>query len=131
MQYLRSVLSVLLAPLLYGLLCVPSLGLLYSRFPGLVNAQGGTAHVGLLVVTEVIQLLVLVLCGYGVARLAPRHPRHHVVIATVVMMVIGVSVQLGFWDALPVWHHFVFFACILGGMYLGGRLRLQQLVASE
>jgi len=122
MKYLRSVLSVLSAPVLYGVLCVPLLGLLYSQFPDLVNEQGGTASVPLLLGTELFQLLILTLCGFVVAVLAPQHRRHHVVLATVLMMVIGVSVQLSFWDAVPVWHHYVFFACIIGGMYLGGSL---------
>jgi hypothetical protein len=130
MHYLRSIASVLSAPVLYGLLCVPLLGLLYGQFPELVNEQGGTRVVPLLLVTEAVQLLVLVTCGYVVALLAPRHAEHHVVIATVVMMLIGVSVQLSFWEAVPSWHHFVFFACILGGMYAGGWLRRRQLLGS-
>ncbi len=47
-------------------------------------------------------------------------------IATVLMMVIGVSVQLSFWDAVPAWHHYVFFAAIIGGIYLGGAIRERQ-----
>jgi hypothetical protein len=130
MPYLRSTASVLSAPALYGLLCVPLLGLLYSQFPELTNEQGGTRSVPLLLLTEAFQLLILIVCGYVVALLAPRHAEHHVVIATVIMMLIGVSVQLSFWDAVPTWHHFIFFACILGGMYLGGWLRRRQLLRS-
>ena len=128
MHFLRSVASVLSAPVLYGLLCVPLLGALYGQFPELVNEQGGTRALPLLLVTEVVQLLVLVACGYVVALLAPRHAEHHVVIATVVMMLIGVPVQLSFWEAVPSWHHFVFFACILVGMYSGGWMRRRQLL---
>jgi hypothetical protein len=127
MHYLRSIFSVLSAPVLYGLLCVPALGLLYAQFPHLVNEQGGTTSVPLLLGTELFQLLIITLCGYVVARLAPWHLRHHVVIATVVMLLIGVSVQLSFWEAVPAWHHFVFFACIVGGMHLGAHIRRRQL----
>ena len=127
MHYLKSLVSVLSAPVLYGLLCVPLLGLLYAQFPELVNEQGGTRSVPLLLGTELFQLLVITVCGYVVARLAPWHLRHHVVIATIVMLLIGVFVQRTFWDAVPVWHHFVFFACIVGGMHLGGYLRARRL----
>ena len=127
MHYLRSVLSVISAPLLYGVLCVPLLGLLYAQFPELLNEQGGTSSVPLLLGTEAFQLLIITVCGYVVARIAPRHLRHHVVIATVLMLLIGVSVQLSFWDAVPAWHHFVFFALIVAGMHLGGHLRRRQL----
>lgn len=128
MHYLRSIVSVLSAPVLYGLLCVPLVGLMYGQFPELINEQGGTRHAPLLLVTELLQFGVLAVCGYVVALLAPRHAEHHVVIATVVMMVIGVSVQMSFWEAVPAWHHYVFFACILAGMYLGGWYRRRQLL---
>ena len=127
MQYLRSEMSVLSAPILYGALCVPLLGVLYAQFPSLVNEQGGTQSVPLLLGTELFQLLILTVCGYAVATIAPRHPRHHVVIATVVMLAIGVAVQLSFWEAAPAWHHYVFFTCILAGMYLGGLMRVRHL----
>jgi hypothetical protein len=127
MHYLRSILSVVSAPILYGVLCVPLLGVLYAQFPDLVNAQGGTSNVPLLLGTEVFQLFIITICGYVVARVAPWHLRHHVVIATVLMLLIGVSVQLSFWEAVPVWHHFVFFACIVIGMHLGGHIRRRQL----
>ena len=131
MRYLRSVLSVLSAPILYGVLCVPLLGVLYAQFPNLVNEHGGTHSVPLLIGTELFQLLIITFCGYVVARVAPWHLRHHVVIATVVMLVIGVSVQLSFWESAPAWHHYVFFACVLGGMYLGGFIRTRQLSAAD
>ncbi len=70
--------------MLYGLLCVPLLGLLYGQFPDLINEQGGTRHAPLLLATELLQFVVLAACGYLVALLAPRHAEHHVVIATVV-----------------------------------------------
>jgi hypothetical protein len=127
MQYLRSILSVLSAPLIYGVFCVPLLSLLYGQFPELINAQGGTSSVPLLLATEVFQLIMLTVCGYVVAWIAPRHLRHHVIIATVVMLVIGVSVQLSFWDAVPQWHHYVFFACIFLGMLLGALIRTRHL----
>ena len=130
MQYLRSAFSVLSAPLIYGFLCVPLLAVLYSQFPDLMNEQGGTSSVPLLLGTEALQLFMLIVCGYVVAWIAPRHLRHHVIVATVVMLVIGVSVQLSFWDSVPVWHHYVFFACIFFGMLLGALIRTRQVGGS-
>ncbi len=128
MHYLRSIASVLSAPLLYGVLCVPLVTLFYGQFPELINEQGGTRNVPLLLGTEVLQFLVLFLCGYVVSILAPRHHHHHVVIATLVMLLIGVSVQLSFWDAVPTWHHFVFFGSIIVAMHLGSLVRKRQLL---
>ncbi len=125
MNFLRSIVSILSAPLLYGMICVPTLGILYSQLPHLVNEQGGSRHVPLLLGTEFIQFLALVLCGYVTARLAPRREWLHTVIAIILMLTVAVNVQLSFWDAVPFWHHFVFFASIVVGMSLGARLRLR------
>jgi hypothetical protein len=130
MSYLRSLLSLLSAPILYGIVCVPALGFIYGLFPGLLDEQGGTRHVPLLLATELLQFLILFLCGYIAARLAPRRIWLHTGLAIALMLVIGVSVQLGFWDAVPVWHHFVFFASIAIGMSAGAYLRDRQLEAA-
>ena len=130
MKYLRSILSVLSAPVIYGMLCVPAVEFLYGRFPQLVNESGGTSHVPLLLGTELLQLLFLFVCGYVTALLAPGNIRTHAWVATVLMLGIGISVQLSFWDAAPVWHHFVFFACIVIGMIAGANLRQRQLAGT-
>lgn len=122
-----TVLAVLCAPAVYALVGVPLVVWISSRHPELVNAAGGTFDVGLTLQIEAGQLLVLVLIGMIVAALAPSHRMRHVGMAVALMLVIGVLVQVGAWDAVPVWHHFVFFACILLGMpagtWLYGRLR--------
>ena len=122
-----TVVAVLSAPLLYGLICVPLVALLAGAFPELVNEAGGTHDVMLTLQIESVQLIALVLIGAVVAAIAPSHRMRHVGIAVAVMMVIGVMVQLSAWDAMLVWHHFVFFACILLGLPAGaivyGKLR--------
>jgi len=70
--------------------------------------------------TEAVQLVVLLAIGFAVAAIARFKPMLHVGIGVVVMLAIGVSVQLSFWDAMLVWHHYVFFALIAVCMPLGG-----------
>ena len=90
------------------------------------NEQGGTDHVGLILASETIQFIVLVICGYLAALTAGREEMKHGLAVAAVMLGIGIAVQLSFWESMPVWHHFVFFACILVGIILGARLRLRQ-----
>ena len=120
MKYVVSVLAVLAAPVLYGLLCVPTINKLMSSNADLLNDMGGTYDVVLTLQTEAVQLVVLLAIGFAVAAIARFKPMLHVGIGVVVMLAIGVSVQLSFWDAMLVWHHYVFFALIAVCMPLGG-----------
>ena len=125
MIYLRSLISVLSAPLLYGLVCVPFLGLLYRQVPDLINEQGGTSSVPLLLGTEALQFLILVLCGYVSAALAPGRVLLHVAVTIALMLAIALFVQLGFWEAVPTWHHYVFFASVAIGIFIGAQIRIR------
>jgi len=120
MKYVVSVLAVLAAPVLYGFLCVPIINKLMSSNADLLNDMGGTYDVVLTLQTEAVQLVVLLAIGFAVAAIARFKPMLHVGIGVVVMLAIGVSVQLSFWDAMLVWHHYVFFALIAVCMPLGG-----------
>jgi hypothetical protein len=123
MQYVRSTLSILCAPLLYGVLCVPLLGMLLAMYPDLLNEAGGTYDVALTIKSELLQGIMLVIIGFVVALVAPSRPMVHTSIAVLLMLAIGVSVQLSFWDSMLIWHHFVFFGLIVGGLYLGAWLK--------
>ena len=120
MKYVVSVLAVLASPVLYGFLCVPTINKLMSSNADLLNDMGGTYDVVLTLQTEAVQLVVLLAIGFAVAAIARFKPMLHVGIGVVVMLAIGVSVQLSFWDAMLVWHHYVFFALIAVCMPLGG-----------
>jgi len=122
MKWLRLLASLCVAPLLYGLLCLPLLGWWLSLFPNKVNELGGTFYLPLVVSVEALQAVVLLLCGMAVAMVGGIGPWQRVcmVAATLDMLVIGVMVQRQFWEALPPWHHWIFFSLILVMMPLGG-----------
>ena len=120
MKVLISIVAVVSPPLIYGLLCVPLVGVLMSFQPDLVNDLGGTQDVTLTLQIETLQLLVLLLVGFVTAFIARARPMLHIAVAICLMLTIGLVVQLSFWDSMPVWHHFVFFASILIGLFAGG-----------
>ena len=124
MKWLRLLASLCVAPLLYGVLCMPLLGWWLGFFPSKVNELGGTFPLPLVVSIEVLQAAVLILCGMAVAVIGGKGSWQRVCLAitTVDMLVIGVVVQRQFWEALPVWHHWIFFLLILIMMPLGGAL---------
>lgn len=122
MKWLRLLASLCAAPLLYGLLCLPILGWWMSFFPRKVNDLGGTFYAPLVISIELLQAAVLLLCGMAVALIGgtDRWQKVCVAMATVDMLIIGVMVQRQYWEALPVWHHWIFFLLILTMMPLGG-----------
>lgn len=122
MKWLRLLASLCVAPLLYGLLCLPLLGWWLSLFPNKINDLSGTFYLPLVVSVEALQAVVLLLCGMAVAMVGGIGPWQRVcmVAATLDMLVIGVMVQRQFWEALPPWHHWIFFLLILVMMPLGG-----------
>lgn len=127
MNYVRSILAVLSAPVIYGVFCVPLVGMLMSLNSELVNDMGGTYDVALTLQVELLQIVILLIIGFLVASIAPAKPVLHTVLAIVLMLGIGVSVQLSFWDSMLVWHHFVFFTSIVLALLVGclARIRLR------
>jgi len=123
MKYVLSVIAVLSAPMIYGVICVPTISQLTAANPGLLNEMGGTEDVGLILQIEAIQAIVMLIIGVIVAAIARFKEMLHVGIATAVMLAIGVSVQVSFWEAMPAWHHFVFFALIVITVPAGGMIQ--------
>ena len=122
MKWFRLLASLCVAPVLYGLLCLPLLGWWMSLFPNKINELGGTHYLPLVISIEVLQAIVLLVCGMAVAITGGNGQWQRVclVAATLDMLVIGVMVQRQFWEALPPWHHWIFFLLILVMMPLGG-----------
>lgn len=122
MKWLRLLASLCVAPMLYGLLCLPLLGWWMSLFPQKINELGGTHYLPLVISIEVLQAIVLLVCGMAVAIIGGNGQWQRVCLmaATLDMLVIGVMVQRQFWEALPSWHHWIFFLLILVMMPLGG-----------
>ena len=127
MKWFRLLASLLAAPLLYGLLCLPLLSWWMSFFPQHMNELGGSFYAPLVVSVEVLQAAVLFLCGMVVAFLggAGGWRRLCLTLATLDMLIIGAMVQRQFWEALPVWHHWVFLSLIAFMMPLGGAITLR------
>ena len=91
MNWFRSIAAILSAPVIYGVICVPSVGFLMSSSPELLNEQGGTFDVTLTLTAELIQFVVLVACGYFSALIAGREELKHGLAVTVVMLAIAIG----------------------------------------
>jgi len=122
MRWLRLLVSLIAAPLIYGVLCIPLLAWWIGLFPHYINSLGGTSHVPLVLSIELMQAIILVLCGIAVGFVSGEGRWGTVCLmgATADMLLIGVSVQTQFWESMPIWHHWIFFALIAICLPLGG-----------
>ena len=121
MVLFRLLLAPFVPPLIYGLICIPLSQFVLTLFPNAVTAQGEIFHVGATLAIEVTQAITLLLVGIALSAMAPgdRHWKTLVIISTVLMLGIGIMVQLEYWSAMLIWHHYVFFTLILIVMPLG------------
>jgi hypothetical protein len=122
MRWLRLLASLITAPLIYGVLCVPLLAWWIGLFPQHVNGLGGTSSVPLVLSIEALQTIILLLCGVAVGLISGEGRWRTICLmgATADMLLIGISVQTQFWESMPVWHHWTFFALITICLPLGG-----------
>lgn len=122
MRWLRLLASLIAAPLIYGVLCVPLLAWWIALFPDHVNGLGGTLYVPLVLSIEFLQAIILLLCGVAVGLISGEGRWRTICLvgATADMLMIGISVQTQFWESMPAWHHWIFFALIATCLPLGG-----------
>ena len=121
---LREFTAIASSPLIYGVLCLPLTSLLLAQYPEEVNRFGGTHNTGLVIATECLQLISLIICGFAARMIAGDNARIRLIQLgmTLEMLAIAVWVELLYWDAMPIWHHFVFFALIILGLATGSAL---------
>mgnify|MGYP000016416535 FL=1 len=120
----REFIAIISPPLLYGLLCLPLTGMLLAQYPNAVNNLGGTHNTSLVIAIEFIQCATLMICGGVIYFIAGQQPRYKMLQTGVVieMLAIAIWVEVQYWGAMPVWHHFVFFTLIVCGIPMGSHL---------
>jgi len=119
-----ELIAIISPPILSGLICLPLSNALLAQFPIEVNSLSGTHSTRLAVAIELIQLFTLIVCGAALQGIVGHLPRFKLLLLgiTVEMLVIAIWVEAQYWNAMPIWHHFVFFALIILGLAIGSAL---------
>ena len=119
-----ELIAIISPPILSGLICLPLSNALLAQFPIEVNSLSGTHSTRLVVAIELIQLITLIVCGAALQGIAGHLPRFKGLLLgiTVEMLVRAIWVEAQYWNAMPIWHHFVFFALIILGLAIGSAL---------
>ena len=123
----RLILGILVAPVLWGMLSIP-VSLLLAGFYG--EAVSLPPYpISYLVISLALSFGYSTFAGWGAAWIAgiglpegaPRPPVGFP--AGLALLVVGVLVQAGVWDTIPIWWHAVFLTMLLPMCMLGARLR--------
>jgi hypothetical protein len=127
---MRAALAVFVGFAVWSILWVGGNQALAAALPEHFAEDGSTAHAGLLVGILGMSVLWSVLSGWLTASVGratgPRLP----LILGVVLLAVGLAVQIGYWDVMPVWYHLAFLALLVPGCLVGGRLRAPAVAAA-
>lgn len=119
---LKTILAVVAGFILWSVIWLGGNSLLAGFFPGAVVAEGGTGSIGFLVTLLVLSVVASVASGYVTRAISPASGRAPLVLG-VLLLLVGVAVQSGFWNVMPLWYHAVFLVAIIPGVLFGAKLR--------
>jgi hypothetical protein len=120
----RSILAVLAAPLVWGL--VQALGGQAAMMAYPEAASATVFPVGFLVLSLVLSVVYSLVSGAVTGAIARNKPLVHGVWAGVVLLAVGIAVQVQYWNLMPLWYHIAFLALLVpmavaGALWMGGR----------
>jgi len=117
----RFISGVILAPVFWGLLQFPGNLLLFNLYPEAAN--GSATPSSYLILALLFAFVYALFSGFCSAWVAATDPRKIGVAAGLLLLIVGIAVQLSFWELLPVWWHLIFLASIVPLTMLGARLK--------
>jgi len=120
---MKSILAIVAGVVLWGVLWVGNHQVLTAAFADYAAENGAVTGAPYLLWLIAYSFGLSLLAGYVAARIAGRRPVLHAAILGVVQLAIGIAVQTGSWELMPVWFHLSFLALVLPGHLLGGLLR--------
>ncbi len=121
----RSILAVLAGFLAWSILWVVSNIVIAGAFPEAFAEDGSTQSVGLLALLLFDSAAFSILSGWLTGVVAKVKQVAHGIALGVALLAVGIAVQAGYWDVLPIWYHLIFLALLLPMATLGGRLAVR------
>ena len=121
---LRSIMAVAIAIAVWGVLWVLTGMGLSAAMPASFDESGVTTAPALLALMIVISSLLSVFAGWLCATMATHSQMKHVWVLALIQLGIGILVQTGVWDQMPLWYHVIFLAVVVPMHLVGGRIRV-------
>ena len=120
---LRSIGAVLAGFATWTVLWLASNAAAVAVVPGAFDENGLTSSTGVLLFFLVASVVYSIGAGWVTAAVARGAEIAHTVALGIVQTLVGIGVQLAYWDAMPLWYHLPFLALLLPGNVLGGWIR--------
>lgn len=118
----RAIGAVVAGFVLWTVLFLGSNSLLSIATPESFNPDGSTDSAGLLVLVLVLSMVYSVISGWTTARIAPAKAFASGVVLGILLLVVGIGVQIQFWDTMPLWYHLLFLGALVPAVLVGYRL---------
>ena len=126
----RNILSVVGGFLVWTVCWLGFNSIISMAMPDQFNADGTTDSVGMFLTFLVASALISVLSGWVLPKLAKRSDTRLAWILGGILFAVGLLVQIGFWDAFPVWYHLLFLGLLIPATLFGHSLSKQETVAA-
>lgn len=88
----------------------------------LANSESFAADSTIMVIRLAISIVATLMSGFLTAVIAGENRRSPLILGLILLLV-GIAVQLGAWNVMPVWFHVIFLALLLPMSILGGKLK--------
>lgn len=119
---LRIILAVLAGFVLWGLVWNVFTASMMAVFPDDLVANEPITGTGYLVLFIAVSAVVSVLAGWATARIGKDRAATAVRALAIVNLVVGIAVEVSYWDLMPAWYHIIFLALVVPATLYGGRL---------
>ena len=79
----------------------------------------------------ILSMIYSVVSGWAAARIARERAFASSVALGVLLLVVGIGVQMQYWDVMPLWYHLLFLVALVPAVLLGYRLATNRRVVLQ
>ena len=76
----------------------------------------------MLLVPLILSAVVSLISGYVAALMAKENAKSPLILG-IILLIVGIFVQIGVWDKIPLWYHLTFWILLIPMTILGGKLK--------
>ena len=88
------------------------------------SVKAMTFSSSMLIVPLILSAIVSVVSGFVAALIAKENSKSPLILG-IVLLIVGIFVQMGVWDKIPLWYHLAFWILLVPMTVLGGKLRAE------
>ncbi len=120
----KIILGIVVGFIVWSVVFVGGEALVKAIAPGMAAPDGATyvGSAGILLGYLVRSIIASILAGFSAVMVSAENSKTPLILGTV-LLIVGILVQAGAWNMLPVWYHLVFLALLIPMTFVGAKLR--------